>query len=262
MTELTYRTAIVRQPGENFSDGLTEAGLGRPDYEKALHQHNSYVATLKACGLDVTCLPADLRYPDGCFVEDCAIVLPKVAIITNPGHLSRKGETENIANVLSRGLSIARVNDPGTVDGGDVLRVENHYVIGISKRTNEEGAHQLGAILQEHGKTYSTVPVRGLHLKTSVAYVGNSCIVCTEDYNADSQFQKATQKLSKCKVVVPENERYAANCLRVNGTLIVATGFETTKRALEANDFHIVTLDMSEFQKMDGGLTCLSLLLS
>ena len=257
-----YKTAIVRQPGVNFSEGITNAKLGRPDFDKALEQHTNYVNALKDCGLEVTCLPADPRYPDGCFVEDCAVVLPTVAIITNPGHCARKGETKNIANVIQRALGIVRVNDPGTVDGGDVLRIENHYVIGLSERTNEEGAHQLGSILKDHGKTYSVITARDLHLKTGVAYLGENCLICTAEYDADPAFQKATEPLIERKVVVPEEERYAANCLRINGTVLVAAGFETTKRALEDQDFNVVTLDMSEFQKMDGGLTCLSILCS
>jgi dimethylargininase len=262
MTKFEYKTAIVRQPGENFSEGLTQSKLGLPDFQRALEQHNDYVAALIASGLQVTCLPADPRFPDGCFVEDCAVVLPGVAIITNPGHPARKGETENISNIFARsGLAIERITDPGTVDGGDVLRIEDHYIIGLSKRTNKEGARQLGTILQLHGKTYAVVTARDLHLKTSVAYVGENCLVCTKDYDTDPEFTAATKQFIKRKIVVPDAERYAANCLRINATILLATGYDTTKRTLVEHDLHVVTLNMSEFQKMDGGLTCLSILL-
>ncbi len=265
----SYRHAIVRQPGENFAAGLTESGLGCPDYKKALAQHSAYVAALESCGVQVTCLPADLRYPDGCFVEDCVVMIDGTFVITNPGHQTRKGEVEAIESVLEQQFNknsasqkkflIERIEAPGTVDGGDVLRVKDHFVIGLSNRTNAEGAHQLGEFVEACGMTYSVVIAKDLHLKTSIAYGGDGLLVCTEEYNADEEFLQSVAPLIKKLIVVSKEEKYSANCLRVNDTLLLANGFQTIYEELSKH-LNVVKLDMSEFRKMDGGLTCLSVL--
>lgn len=277
---LHHKYAIVRKPGKNFADGVTESSLGAPNFEKALEQHAAYVAALEQSGVEVTCLPADSKHPDGCFVEDAAIIADEIAIITNPGHESRKGEVSEIEKALkdlvtARGAYvplklIVRIKSPGTVDGGDVLRIKSHFIIGLSKRTNQEGAEQLGKILTASGKTYAIVHARDLHLKTSVAYAGNDCCLVTEEYDRDEEFSKALGEHINRKIVVPENEKYAANSLRVNETMLLAGGFPQIHESLtnrfkalppELPTVRVVTLDMSEFQKMDGGLTCLSLLI-
>lgn len=276
---LHHKYAIVRKPGENFAQGQTESQLGAPNFAKALEQHAAYVAALEQSGVEVTCLPADLNFPDGCFVEDTTVIADETAIITNPGHESRKGEVNEIEKALkelitARGAyvplkNIERIESPGTVDGGDVLRIKNHFIIGLSNRTNREGAAQLGRILTACGKTFAIVHATDLHLKTSVAYAGNDCCIVTEEYDRDEEFSNAIEELITRKIVVPENEKYAANSLRVNETMLMASGFPQLEEALkgrfralppELPVVRVVTLDMSEFQKMDGGLTCLSLL--
>jgi dimethylargininase len=248
-----YTRAIVRKPGKNFADGLTTSSLGKPDYRKTLGQHKAYCNALMRCGLELTMLEADERYPDGCFVEDTAIVTREVAIITRPGATSRRGEEEEITRVLSQYRKVERIVAPGTLEGGDVLHREDHYFIGKSARTNREGARQLSAILAQYGYTSSEVEVKaGLHLKSDLAYLGNGRFVCTP------AFVSITPP-GDC-IVLDEDEYYSANCLLVNDVLLRPEGFPKSYGKISDMGYTIVELDMSEFRKMDGGLTCLSLL--
>ncbi len=165
-------------------NGLTTANLGLPDYEKALVQHAAYVQALKTCGLYVTVLPPDNNYPDSTFVEDTALVTSACAIIMRPGATSRRGETEEIETVL-RGFysTIERVRTPGTVDAGDIMMVGKHFYIGLSQRTNAVGAGQVIQILNKHGMTASTVPLKeALHLKSGTAYIENGYMVTVGEF--------------------------------------------------------------------------------
>lgn len=139
-----FTRAIVRTPGKSMVNGLTSAGLGLPDYEKALNQHADYVRALQSCGLDVLVLPVDEQYPDSTFVEDVALLTSACAIVTNPGAPSRKGETAEIKQVLGDFYTtIEEIQDPGTVEAGDIMMVGSHFYIGLSERTNAVGAQQL-----------------------------------------------------------------------------------------------------------------------
>jgi len=250
------KTGIVRRPGKNFADGLTEAGLGTPIFELALSQHENYCETLKKCGVSLTILEADLDYPDGNFVEDPAIVTEHCAIITRPGADSRKGEVVKIKEALSNFYTvIEEITAPGTLDGGDVFRAENHFFIGISNRTNKAGAELLSAILSKYGFTSSHIPVKGaLHLKSGAAYIGKNNIVIDSVYKDQPEFKKYNV------TVLADNESYAADCLYLNNHLIIAKGYPKFKEQVLALGYEITELNMSEFQKMDGALTCLSLL--
>ena len=164
-----YTKAIVRRPGRNFASGITTSNLGKPDFNKALEQHAAYCNALIRCGVELTVLEADERFPDGCFVEDTAVVTSGVAVISRPGADTRRGEEEEIARVLAGFGHIESITAPGTLEGGDVLRADNHYFIGISERTNKEGASQLSAILSKYGFTSSFIRVEaGLHLKSDI----------------------------------------------------------------------------------------------
>ncbi len=249
---MKHTRAIVRRPGRNFSDGITTSGLGRPDYNKALEQHDAYCSALKECGLDLLILEADERYPDGCFVEDTAIVTEKVAVITRPGAASRLGEEQEIAVMLSAYRPLVTVVEPGTLDGGDVMRVEGHFYIGLSERTNSHGAEQLAQVLTKHGYTASMVPVAsGLHLKSGIAYLGKGNFISAGIFPLSG---------ASNVIYTTTEESYSANCLRVNDTLLIPAGFPSSKLKIIELGYDIIELDMSEFRKMDGGLTCLSLL--
>lgn len=247
-------TAIVRKPGKNFADGLTTSSLGAPEYEKMLEQHASYVQTLESLGVQVDCLEPLTKFPDAHFVEDTAVVTPEVAVITNPGAESRNGEKTSIVPALGKYRNLAYIHGPGTVDGGDVFHVGSQFYIGISERTNAEGAEQLGRILESHDKQCIPIPVgAGLHLKSSVNYVGKNTLLITQalaDHEAFGSYEK---------IVLDTEEEYAGNTLLVNDTLLMPEGFPKTYEALQGLGMEIIELNMSEVEKMDGGLTCLSL---
>lgn len=251
---MTFTHAITRKPGENFARGLTPFKHETPSYELIVKQHGAYVETLRSFGLEVIVLEALQDYPDAHFVEDTAVVTPDVAVIANPGAASRKGEEDTIAQVLARYHKIVRIQAPGTLDGGDVLMVGPHFFIGLSERTNKEGAEQLGRILEACGNTWTTVPVvAGLHFKSSVNYVGKNTLLVTEDF-ADFDALRSYNK-----IIVDRDEAYACNTLLINDRLITPRGFPTTRKKLGRLGLEIVELDMSEARKMDGGLTCLSI---
>jgi dimethylargininase len=248
-----YSKAIVRRPGRNFAEGITTANLGKPDFEKALEQHSAYCDALTRCGLELIVLEADERYPDGCFVEDTAIVTGEVAVIARPGAQTRMGEEAEISEILSEFRKIETIKLPGTLDGGDVLRVENHFFIGISGRTNRDGARQLSTILSKYGYTASETEVgEGLHLKSGIAYLGKGNFISVEGFSKIAD--------SSGIIISDLQESYSANCLRVNDFLLIPRGFPKSKKKIVELGNNIIELDMSEFRKMDGGLTCLSLL--
>jgi len=249
-----FTHAITREPGTDFAAGLTVSNLGAPDYELMIRQHRTYVDTLGALGLEIIELDPLTGYPDAYFVEDTAVVTPDVAVITRPGAKSRRGEEKAIEPVLAQYRRTERILAPGSVDGGDVLRVGTHFFIGISNRTNKIGANQLGRILEKYGSTWSPVRVgAGLHLKSSVNFVGNNTLLVTSDFADLDMFQAYD------RIILDKGEEYAGNTLRINGTLILPAGFPKTKAKLEALGDEIIELDVSEARKMDGGLTCMSI---
>src|SRR6185295_19353227 len=145
---MAFTRAIVRPPASNFADGLTSCDEGPPDVGLALDQHLAYCRALEECDLEVTVLPADPAFPDSTFVEDTAIVTAQRAIGTRPGAPSRAGEVNSVIAALRRHFQdVARIFAPGTVDGGDVCEADGHFLIGVSSRTNEQGARQLARIL-------------------------------------------------------------------------------------------------------------------
>ncbi|NMC44578.1 MAG: N(G),N(G)-dimethylarginine dimethylaminohydrolase [candidate division Zixibacteria bacterium] len=252
---MRFTKAIVRTPGASMVDGLTSAGSGKPDYAKALVQHAAYIRALESCGLRVTVLPADEAFPDSTFVEDPALVTPAGAIIMRPGAESRRGETAAIEQALAGFFpNFERIVPPGTVDAGDIMMVGDHYYIGLSKRTNAEGAAQVIAILEAHGLTGSTVPLKHiLHLKSAAAYLEDRRIVLGGELTGRPEFSGFDI------IPVEDDEKYAANCLWINDRVLVAAGFPKMQAAIRARGFETIPLPMSEFRKLDGGLSCLSL---
>jgi len=248
-----YTKAIVRKPGKSFSEGITISDLGKPDYEKAIKQHKEYCNALKKCGLEIITLEADENYPDGCFVEDVAVVTEKMAIITRPGNPTRLGEEKKIQETLSKYKKIETISSPGNIDGGDIMRVNNHFYIGISKRTNQEGARQLSFILSKYGYTSSKITVENvLHLKTGITYIRNNNFISIKEFPNISKFPNI--------IKLDQDEGYSANCLFVNNYLLIPSGFPKSNQKIIEMGYNIIEIEMSEFEKMDGGLTCLSLL--
>lgn len=252
---MEFRHAIVKPPCGTFASGLTSANLGPPDFIKALAQHRAYVNALRLCGLSVTILEPDDKFPDSTFVEDTALLVDDLAIITRPGAESRRGETAAIELALRDSFKrIGQVTSPGTVDAGDIMMADTHVFIGLSGRTNSVGASQVIAMLETTGRTGETVQIADvLHLKSAVAYLGRNNLASTHQFARDPAFK------SFAFIPIPDDEQYAANCLWLNGTVLVAAGYPKTKAAIQAAGYETIELDMSEFQKLDGGLSCLSL---
>jgi len=253
-----FKNAIVRMPGSNFALGLTTGALGVPVYAKALEQHRRYIEALERCGLQVTRLEADPQHPDSTFVEDTAVFTRTSAILTRPGAKSREGEVAGIRESLRRFFStLHQIQAPGTLDGGDSCEAENHFFIGISERTNEEGGRQLAGFFAREGYTSSFLDVRGikglLHLKSGLAYLGDHNLVVIDELAGRAEFRD----YSLIRVAAQEN--YAANCLRINERVLIPAGFPDLAGRLQRLGGAVLPLEMSEFQKMDGGLSCLSL---
>jgi dimethylargininase len=253
-----FRRAIVRPPAPNFADGLTTVDLGVPDVAIALAQYERYCEALEQCGLELVRLLPDPRYPDSTFVEDTAILTGRGAILTRPGAPSREGEVAGIEEAVSRFFpELARIESPGTVDGGDICEAGGDFFIGLSERTNEEGALQLAAHLRRMGFSSATVDIRGiagiLHLKSGIAALSERRLVVIDTLAAHPAFRGYEL------VRVAPAENYAANCVRVNDTVLVAAGYPKLESFIRALGHEVIALDMSEFAKMDGGLSCLSL---
>ena len=254
-----FSRAIVRPPGQSYAHGLTSSNyLGPPDLPRALEQHDHYCRALRECGLELTTLPAEEDYPDSTFVEDIAVIAERVAIIARPGAATRAGEVNTIAAALSPIRSrFEPIEAPGTLDGGDICQAGEHFFIGLSARTNAEGARQLAAILEAHGYTASTIDIRAhrtlLHLKTGIAWLGERhCLVVPG-------FPRPPELAGYDLIEVDAAETYAANCVRVNDHVFVAAGNPAISSTLRSLGFRLRVLEMSEFRKMDGGLSCLSL---
>lgn len=253
-----FTHAIVRPPGRNFAGGLTTSTLGAPDLDRTLAQHADYCQALERCGLSLTRLPPDEQHPDSTFVEDTAILTRRGAILTRPGAASREGEVTAIRPALAEFFTEFReIVAPGTVDGGDICEAGEHFFIGVSARTNEAGARQLAGFLHAMGFTSSEVDIRKistiLHLKSGLTWLGGRRLAGIGPLAEHPAFQ-GFDLIS----VAPEEE-YAANCIRVNDFVLMPSGFPRLQSALEKSGDRVIPLAMSEFQKMDGGLSCLSL---
>jgi dimethylargininase len=253
-----FTRAVVRKPGATYADGLTTAVAGAPELAKALRQHDLYSEALRRCGLSVFTTQTDDRYPDGTFVEDTAVISGRMAIVTRPGAPSRQGEIISIEAALGRyELELHRITAPGTVDGGDICQAEKHFFIGQSHRTNAEGAGQLARIVAGYGYTSSVIDIRPsrslLHLKSGLTYLGDNRMLVTAEV-------PVSEELARFELVqAPAGEEYAANCIRVNDHVLIAAGYPRLAHKLAELDYGLIPLDVSEYRKMDGGLSCLSL---
>lgn len=253
-----FKNIIVKTPCKAVTEGITSAPeLGKPDYEKALQQHASYIEALKQCGCEVTVLPADENFPDSCFVEDTAVLTKKCAVISNPGAETRNKETEAMIPVIKQFYPeecIEYINAPGTMEGGDVMMVGDTFYIGKSARTNEEGIKQFTEILGKYGYTVIEVPLeKVLHLKTGVNYLENNHMLVSGEFVEKPEFA------SYMKHEIPEEEAYAANCIWVNDKVLVPAGYPTVEKIVKEMGYEVILVDTSEFRKIDGGLSCLSL---
>ena len=253
--------ALTREVSDSFDRGQTTVELGRPDVGLARQQHRAYCLALETAGLQVVRLPADHDHPDSCFVEDTAVrINAEHLVLTRPGHPSRQGEVSEVAGHLaSHFREVTTIQAPGCLDGGDVQRLElegrPHFLVGLSERTNREGARQFAQAVGGAGASCAEVAVcSGLHLKSSSSFLGSGTVLCVE------ALQAIYQAMGLNVLLVPEEEGYAANVVRVEGGLLVPAGFPRTLELLRGQGLRLVELEVSEFRKQDGGLTCLSIL--
>jgi dimethylargininase len=197
----------------------------------------------------------DDTLPDCCFVEDAAIIIEEKAIICNMKVKSRAREIIEVAKVLEKLKETYCIKPPATIDGGDVLKIENKIFVGLSARTNIQAVHQLRKIL--NGSHLEIVPVKVrnvLHLKSACTYLGNNYVIISKGhFDVDIMWGYR-------KILVPKGEGYAADCLAIDGTVLMAKGYPKTKKMIEAAGFSVKELEMSEFRKGEGALTCLSIL--
>ncbi len=253
-----FTRAVVRPPAATFAAGISSSGLGPPDLALALEQHDAYCRALERLGLSLVRLAPVPEFPDSTFVEDAAIVTTAGALLTRPGAASRAGEVAALGAALRPWFpDLGEIATPGTVDGGDVCEAGEHFFIGVSERTNSEGAAQLARWLARLRFSSSVVDIRAmpslLHLKTGLSWLGGRRLLAAGEIAGH-------EALSGWETVgVPEGEDYAANCIQVNDALLVARGFPATSALLGELGYDLVPLAMSEYEKMDGGLSCLSL---
>ena len=250
-----FTHAIVRRPASTLAQGISSVELGKPDYYLACEQHDAYIGALEKCGLQTTVLEALDEYPDSCFVEDVAVFLPSCVVLTHPGARSRQGEVAYIREAINKFTDkVEFIESPGTLEGGDVMEVEGHYYIGLSARTNESGAEQFQFILASYGLSGETVPLREfLHLKSGLSFLGNNTLAISGEFCGLSRFSQ----FNRLQVAVAD--AYSTNCVRVNDFVLVAAGFPVTRSLVEDAGFQVIEVSMSEFEKIDGGLSCLSL---
>jgi|SRR5699024_6662279 len=250
-----FKNIIAKKPGTSYLKGLTTSDLGKPDYNLLLKQHENYLDALKKCNVNIEILPESEEFPDSTFVEDTAVLTKEFAVITNPGAQSREKEVLEIEKTLSKYYETFHyIKSPGTLDGGDVLQIESTFYIGLSDRTNNEGANQLKQILKKNGYNCEIVELKEtFHLKTGVSYLDNNVIVVAKELISHPSFANYN------KIIVTDKEAYAANLIKVNDYVIFPLGYPETKDAIEEAGHEVIEVDTSEFKKHDGGLSCLSL---
>ena len=250
-----FTHALTRTPTDNLSAGLTSQTIGAPDMALAYQQHTAYQDALRACGLSVTALAGDPTYPDGCFVEDAAVIYGDLVVITQPGALSRRGEADAIAAAFAH-RPLIRLTGEAYLDGGDVLFCADRVLIGLSERTNRAGATALRNALRDYDSAVRVefVPISGvLHLKTGVTELAPGVLVFSPLMQTEADFSFA-----ECHTL-PEREWHGANLVPINDSLLIMQGYPTVTELAAKHARTVHTLAMSEFEKMDGSLSCLSL---
>ena len=249
------RNALVRPVPDSY-DRCVRSNREEISVVLAKKQHAEYCRTLKQLGLKLIPIDADNTLPDSCFVEDTAAVFGEKAVICNMKTESRAKEVIEVAKALSKLRDTYYIKPPATIDGGDILKAEDTVFVGLTARTNLHAVKQLEGILAKSDFKVASVRVHDvLHLKSACTYLGDNCVIVAEGFFDTDLLHNYR------KIVVPKGDEYAADCLAVNGTILVAKGYPKTKKSIERAGFLIRELDVSEFRKGDGALTCLSILL-
>jgi dimethylargininase len=245
--------AIIREIPDSYPKCISSHPTKRElSLEKAREQHSKYVDTLVELGLDVIQLPKENRFPDSCFVEDNVVIYQSKAIITRMGAMSRRGEEEAIYQVLKDYKSVKRIEKPSTIEGGDVIHLSNKLISGLTQRTNEAGINDT--------KRWLGIPIdiiedpEIVHLKSYITYVGNNYVVTTPQYENHQVLDQFN------KINISPNELYGANTLTIGDIVVISKNNPILEEDLKNNGFDTISLDMSEFEKCEGALTCLSII--
>lgn len=247
-------TAITRKVSPNLAacqlEYLRREAINVP---RAMAQHRDYEAALERLGAHVVSLSAEPSLPDCVFVEDPAVVLDEIAVITRMGAEARRGESDRLAEALARFRPVVRMREPATLEGGDVIRMGRTLYVGLSRRTSPEGARQLAEIVEPHGYRVMPVDVTGcLHLKSACCAVSGDTVFANRALFDSSALH--------CKVIdVPAEEPGAADVLCIGGAVLIPASFPRTAQLLEESGFAVQPLDVSELQKAEAGVTCMSL---
>lgn len=250
---MRVRWALVREPGKTFSRCISTHPMRHTiDVERARAQHATYVKTIEDLGLDMIMLGRDDEHADSCFVEDTAVVHGGKALICRSAKESRRGETGAVEIALSEHLRVRKASGPATVEGGDVLHLPDRLVCGITKRTNDDGVRQLSDWLGIRVDTVRDPSI--MHLKSYISHIDDGTVLVSKAFADEPAFDGLD------KLIVPSGEEYAANVLSVNGTVVMPNGFPRTKDVLERAGVEVIALEMTEFPKCDGAMTCLSIL--
>jgi dimethylargininase len=248
--------ALTREPARDMSAcELTHLDRQPIDVARAAEQHLGYRRALEECGARVVALPAIDELPDSVFVEDTAIVLDEVAITTRPGVESRREEVRAIEPEIARLRSVEKISPPSTIEGGDVLRVGRKLYVGLSPRTNPEGVAALRSLVAPHGYEVFAVELRGcLHLKSGCTAIDDETILANPEW-IDAEVFRGYET-----VAVHAAEPWAANTLRVGTNVCVSAAFPRTAEMLSRHGYDVRAVDVSEFAKAEGGMTCMSLI--
>ena len=254
-----FTHAVVRKPAKSIIKGLRAVDIGSPDYDQMICDHDDYVEALMSAGVEVINLTALNEFPDGQFVEDTALCLPKAAILMRPGAPSRLGEVNEIAPKLHELFEdVYEIDDHGSIEGGDILVTGKEILVGRSARTDEKGVRQLSEIVTPLGYVIREVftPPEILHFKTDCSLLGPYEILSTKRLQNSGCFDGYSV------INVADGEEAAANAIRVNDYVIMPAGFPRTRAILEEHGYKVKVINNTECAKLDGGMSCLSLRLN
>ena len=253
---MTYKftNAIVRKPNKSIHNALSSQYLN-PSYEKILEIHDNYINSIKVAGLNIILLESLEQYPDSIFVEDPALIFKNNIIVLNPSDVTRNGEAKIIKNEISKYFENIFVVEKGNIEGGDILNINNHFIIGLSNRTNKFGAENLSNILISLGATVEVcqTPKDILHFKSECSLLDDD-IILVSNRMSKLDYLKKNYNL----IELPLGEENAANCIRINNKLLIPDGFNQTEEIL-SKSFNIIKINVDEISKVDAGLSCMSL---
>lgn len=245
--------ALVRVPGERYTRCISSHPLRHTvQVTKARIQHDKYCEVLSDLGLEVIHIPRDDFHPDSCFVEDNAVVHNEKALICRMAKESRRGEEDGVESVLKDYMPTKRATAPATVEGGDVIHLSNYLISGVTQRTNLEGISQMKRWLGAQVKTIEDQDI--VHLKSYVTYLGKGIMISTEKYASHpilNDFEVIT---------TPKGDEYAADTLAIGDAVLMPAGYERAHKVVKEVGFEVIPVDVSEFEKCEGAITCLSIL--